>query len=360
MSALRFRFVAPVRLAWAMLLAAPAVADPPRAAADPAGLPQSLRDTGLYESGAALRIRAGNASFTPQYALWSDGTGKRRWLWLPPGSAIDASRPDAWDFPVGTRLWKEFGYAGRPVETRYIERGAEGWRFATYVWNADASDAVLAPRRGIAALPVAAAPRGRYAIPSQDDCLACHGGTTVPVLGVSALQLSPDRDPLAPNGVPPGPSDLDLKALVERGWVRGLPPALLATPPRIAATTALERASLGYLHANCGHCHNTSDLRVPVRLILDQSAAAPAASRADVLRSAVDAPSRYRPAEIAGLAQVITSGRAATSVLVLRMASREAPVQMPPLGSQIPDPQGLALLRRWIDEELPTPLEHTP
>ena len=49
---------------------------------------------------------------------------KRRWISLPPGSAIDASDPDAWAFPVGTRLWKEFSFGGQRVETRYMERQA--------------------------------------------------------------------------------------------------------------------------------------------------------------------------------------------------------------------------------------------
>ncbi len=68
-----------------------------------------------------------------------DGAGKRRWIALPPGTAIDGSDPDGWIFPVGTRLWKEFAF-DRRVETRYLERTSEGWRFATYLWLADVED----------------------------------------------------------------------------------------------------------------------------------------------------------------------------------------------------------------------------
>ena len=39
---------------------------------------------------------------------------------------VDASNPDAWQFPPGTRLWKTFGHAGRAVETRYAELLANG------------------------------------------------------------------------------------------------------------------------------------------------------------------------------------------------------------------------------------------
>ena len=164
-------------------------------------LPQRLSDTGLYVAGSVTTVRADNIAFAPQYPLWSDGTSKRRWIYLPPGTAIDASRIDAWEFPVGTRLWKEFSY-DRRVETRFIERLADGsWRFAAYVWNEAGTDAVLAAEDG-AVLPISAAPGGRYTVPSRNDCLACHEGAPVPVLGFSALQLSPDRDPLAPHAEP--------------------------------------------------------------------------------------------------------------------------------------------------------------
>jgi hypothetical protein len=44
-----------------------------------------------------------------------------------------------------------------------MERRADGsWRYATYVWNADGSDAVVAPRAGVT-VPV---PGGRHTIPA--------------------------------------------------------------------------------------------------------------------------------------------------------------------------------------------------
>ena len=335
-------FALPALLA-AGLVAAAGFGDPG------AGLPQNLRAAGFGGDGAV--------AFSPQYPLWSDGADKERWMRLPPGTAIDASDPDAWQFPPGTQLWKSFSVAGRPVETRYMERAADGsWRFGTYVWNEAGTDAQLAPARGVAALPVATAPGRRYAIPSRTDCLACHASASVPVLGVSALQLSPDRDPLAPGARPPGPQHADLRALVARGWVRGLPRELLEQPPRIAADTPVERAALGYLHGNCAHCHNGSDNRVPVRLTLAQRVRDPRASRDEALRSAVQAPARWRAAD-ADDAVVIHPGHAAASALAQRMQSREKRVQMPPLATQWPDPDGLAVVLRWINQDLTLPKE---
>ncbi len=218
-------------------------------------MPQRLSDTGLYVEGAVKTLRADHFAFVPQYPLWSDGTSKRRWIYLPPRTSIDASLVDAWEFPVGTRLWKEFSY-DRRVETRFMERLADGsWRFATYVWNQEGTDAVLAAEDG-AVLPVSAAPGGRYVVPSRNDCLACHEGPSVPVLGFSALQLSPDRDPLAPHAEPARNDHANLSNLVASGRLRNLPRRYVEQPPRIAAASPTERAALGYLHGNCGHCHN--------------------------------------------------------------------------------------------------------
>ena len=121
----------------------------PQAAAppEPAALPPTLRETGLYADWDAKSIAAANRAFTPQYPLWSDGAHKRRWIYLPPGTTIDGSRPDAWEFPVGTRLWKEFSF-GRRTETRFMVSTPAGWRYASYAWNDDETDAVLAPAAG--------------------------------------------------------------------------------------------------------------------------------------------------------------------------------------------------------------------
>ena len=91
----------PINLATAIAAgAALAVAG---AAADeaPAPLPQTLRAAGLFVAGSTSEVRPELLPFSPQYPLWSDGATKRRWIHLPPGTLIDASDPDAWDFPVG-------------------------------------------------------------------------------------------------------------------------------------------------------------------------------------------------------------------------------------------------------------------
>lgn len=322
--------------------------------------PARLADTGLYADPAARALAPGVLPYAPQYPLWSDGAQKRRFIRLPSGSAVDARDPDAWRFPPGTRFWKEFATPdGRPIETRLMVLGADGatWTFATYVWSADGRDARLAPERGAIA-EVALRPGVPYEVPGVADCRACHEGKPNRVLGFDALQLSPDRDPLAPNAAPPPSGALDLRTLAARGLVRGLSPALLAHPPRIPAATPRARAALGWLHGNCSSCHNARGPLAPMGLSFEQRVAAP--DELPGLRTTVGVPSAYHGG--AGEAPLrIAPGDPGASVLLLRVGSRQPLLQMPPLGSRAADPQAVDLLTAWIRElgSTPSPTQHS-
>ena len=76
------------------------------------------------------------------------------------------------------------------------------------------------------------------------------------VLGFNALQLSDDRDPLAPHAEPLAPDAVTMRALVKTDRLHPPRPELAADPPRIRERDPASRAALGYLSANCGGCHN--------------------------------------------------------------------------------------------------------
>lgn len=327
-------------------------------AVDP--LPERLSDTGLFEPGSVDAVRPGNRSFTPQYPLWSDGATKLRWISLPAGRSIDASRAAAWDFPRGTKLWKEFSVNGRRVETRMIERLDDGnWRFAAYAWNDNQSNATLVPAEKSRKVSL---PDGRrYTIPSEADCRACHEGAAAPVLGFSALQLSMDRDPLAPHAEPARADDLGLNELIAKDLLVGLPRELSDSPPRIAAPTPAGRAVLGYLHANCGQCHvdpklSGSAVPVELQLALDPSDGT-AGTR--TIRTLLESESRYRSAGAADT-RLIVPGTSRSGTLLARMRSRDPRIQMPPLGSAIPDLEAITLIENWIEQDLKDNQETTP
>lgn len=315
--------------------------------------PANLRDTGLYSDFAARTIDTRNLPYSPQYPLWSDGASKRRWIYLPPGTSIDASDPDVWVFPAGTKVWKEFSFGGRPVETRLIEILESGeMRFASYAWNADGSDAVLAPAQGLKG--VAEIQSGvRHDIPGVLDCQACHVNRRAEVLGFSALQLSPERDPNAPHAEPVAEGMINLEVLTQRKLIRSHPAQWKRHPPRLSAASSTARAALGYLHANCGNCHNPAGSLETLNLLLRCSVAANAVSE-PALETAVNKRGRYRiPHLAAGETFLIRPGDPERSAVLYRMSSRNPFHQMPPLATKLTDTEAVQLVRLWIEVDLP-------
>lgn len=314
-------------------------------------LPSRLSQTSLYSDFASRTIDPKNLAYSPQYPLWSDGAAKRRWIYLPPGRTIDASDPDVWLFPAGTRVWKEFSFGGRLVETRLLEEldGGE-WRFASYAWNADQSEAVLAPAEGLREV-AEIQPGVRHDIPGVRDCQACHVNRRMEVLGFSALQLSPERDPDATPAEPSVPGLISLKTLIERKLLRSYPAGWLENPPRIRASSPTGRAALGYLHANCGNCHNPAGSLDVLNLLLRYSVA-PGPPGESAITTAVDRKGRFRiPGAGPDETYLIRPGDPAHSAVLFRMSSRSPFYQMPPLATKLVDAAAVDLVRRWILED---------
>ncbi len=309
--------------------------------------PSSLGSTGLYSDFANKRVDPANLHYSPQYPLWSDGASKRRWIRLPPGTAIDASDPDVWLFPAGTKIWKEFSFGGHRVETRLIESLGKGeLRFAAYAWNAAETEARLAPETGLAAA-VEIAPGIRHDIPSVYDCRACHVSRIAEVLGFSALQLSPDRDPDAPHGEAVTSQMVNLGSIIGGGLLRSFPAEWRDRPPRIPAEPTA-RAALGILHANCGNCHNANSPLVARGLVLRHSVAQGATGEPAIV-TGFNMPTHYPiPGVAPGEAMMIRPGDPARSAVVFRMSTRNPLRQMPPLGTKIVDAESVAAIERWI------------
>ncbi|GLH67695.1 c-type cytochrome domain-containing protein [Geothrix edaphica] len=294
--------------------------------------PRLLSQTGLYAAPGVVAAR--NLAYAPQYPLWTDGAAKARWIHLP--AAIDGRDEAGWVFPVGTKAWKEFAFGGRKVETRLLwKTGPRTWVFASYAWNEAQTDAVLVPEGG---LPDAAevAPGLRHGIPSRADCRDCHGQERVEVLGFTALQLSPDRDPGALHGEPLRPGMVTLKELVARRLLQGARPDLLTRPPRIEAEPAT-RTALGYLQANCATCHR-ADRPIPG---LDLDLRPQAALRTALAPGSFPVPGQPE-------SRILSPGHPERSALLHRMASRNPVAQMPPLGTVRVDRAAVDHVRRWI------------
>lgn len=272
---------------------------------------------------------------------------KSRWVRLPPGTAIDARTVDGWEFPVGTRFWKEFAFDGRKVETRLLWRSsAAGWTFASYRWDEAQTDAELVPAAGAAHLVEVARGR-RHSIPSVDDCRACHDSARTELLGFTALQLSTDRDPLAPHAEPLAPGMVTLRTLVDERLLEPARPELVAVPPRIPAPDARTRAVLGYLSTNCGSCHNEESTIANLGLLLK----APLVPSPEAVQRLFRPTAKWQiPRAPDGASAFVTPGVPDLSALLVRMRSRRPSSHMPPLGTVLHDEAAIALVDGWIRE----------
>jgi hypothetical protein len=290
--------------------------------------PDRLEDTGLYADFAGGVLADGVRGYTTEHVLWADGATKQRWIWLPPGSTIDTSDMDYWVYPEGTKVWKEFTRDGVRVETRYLSKlPGGGWYAMAYAWN-PAQDATAAvPAGATDALGTA------HDIPKEGDCGKCHDRGPDWVLGFSAIQLDHTL------------AGVTLDTLVSE--------SLLSDPPDGTApfftipgdpTTA---QALGYLHANCGGCHNPrGDVRdvVPLELRLEV-ARLDDVSNTPTYQTAVDQDTALTP--MGGLTKLVASGDPSMSIVHDRMSRRDMR-QMPPLASSDVDAAALAIIDAWI------------
>lgn len=311
-------------------------------------VPQRLSETGLYRPDGSVDPR--NRPFAPQYPLWTDGAAKSRWIRLPEGAAVDVSDVDAWRFPPGTTVWKEFAWGGRKVETRMIRIEADGQpTFATYVWTEDQTDALLAPEEGVpAAFEIA--PRKRHSIPGAADCASCHGSAPSPLLGFGALQLSDDRDPNAPHAEALPAGAVTLRTLVEQNLLRPARPELALRPPRIRESDPEARSALGYLSANCGGCHNGVGPLARLGFTLLHDVAGDPGAPEPAVATAVGRRGRFVvPGAPPDSTFLVAPGAPDRSAVIHRMRSRRPSSQMPPLGTVVQDTRAVELVRKWIE-----------
>jgi hypothetical protein len=290
--------------------------------------PTKLSETGLFTDIATETLAEGVREFTPAHQLWSDGATKRRWIYLPPNSYIDSYRMDFWRYPVGTKLWKEFSRDGVRVETRLIHKYAQDeWFMVAFEWNEDETDAIAVPEGRMNA-------RGtEHDVPDRDTCKKCHDGMPDKVLGFSAVQLSHD-----------GPG-VTLAQLIEEKLFN-VPPSDPLTIPG----NETERAALGYLHANCGHCHNNSDASVPyakgIKVEFWLHADQLTEPSATATYQTTIGQNTQSSSGIGGVR--VVPGDLDSSVLYQRFMSTDPLLRMPPAGTEIRDMAGQEIIEAWV------------
>ena len=199
------------------------------------------------------------------------------------------------------------------------------WWEAPYVWKADGSDAVATLGGVDDALG------SMHKVPTQIDCKNCHGDVSDVLIGVSAFQLSD----------PASPTTSAIAALASAGRLTNPVPADLDVPG-----TGVAQAALGYLHANCGHCHNdqaiklNTQTKMRLRLLVGQTqdqTGAYATTVGTIMKHPLEG----------GVTDVLVKGDPDHSGLWLRMDRRDY-YGMPPAGTQVVDEAGVDTVRQWI------------
>lgn len=276
-------------------------------------LPEKLSETCLYDS--RHEINKELLAYKPEHVLWSDNAAKERWIFLP--QPIDTREMNNWRFPVGTRTFKQFSLNGKKLETRIFVKTQEGsgvraWRMSSYIWNEAQTEATInyAGAQNILGTD--------HDVPSQRQCIMCHMGASDANLSFSAFQQLKFLPELARQNIFTHPPKGEIK--------------IEATP--------LQRAAVGYLHANCAHCHSPNGMAGFINLSYDINTIS--LKDAGVYKTAVNKPSRRTSLKI------IDAGNPEKSFLYQRISNRGSALQMPPLATEKVDETGSAIIYQWI------------
>lgn len=299
------------------------------------GLPEKLSQTGMYVGGDPNRLAPDLIPFAPQFALWTDGLAKRRWIRLPAQTQLKWTGDDSFEFPVGTQMFKEFSYGAR-VETRVLIKGPTRWEYGTYLWDQNQKDARLVKHDE--SITVSLGDRIRHRIPSPHACAACHaGGAEMPV-GFSPLQLS--DQPLR--------ARKQASATLRSLWAAGKLDRIPEQDPKWPARHGVEAYALGYLYANCASCHRPGGRAAQFGMDFRFSFAANTWKELPAFQTVVGKSSGFQIPGVGPETQRIFPGSPQKSSVLHRMSLEGGP-QMPPMGRSIADTNGAAWVQRWIE-----------
>lgn len=195
-------------------------------------------------------------------ALFTDYTEKQRLLKLPAGTKMTAKDDGLPNFPEGTILAKTFYYtaaqtkdAQRIIETRILIKYKQKWNAATYQWNEEQTEALLANNGATIPIDIVI-PNGEnkeinYKIPNTFQCYDCHrsGSDMVPI-GPKLRNLNVD---IFTNNN----SVSQLDQLSKKGLLAIAPNTSISKLPNYKDTSlSLEKKARAYFEINCAHCHN--------------------------------------------------------------------------------------------------------
>lgn len=338
--------------------------------AKPSEFPRKLSQTGLFASVRSHTLAEGVVPFAVNAPMWEDGATAERFVALPNSTKVvwfpqRVSVPGSifarqFEFPANAVLGRTVSSESEPgsaasrkrLETQLLHFDGKQWRGYTYAWNAGQTDADLVPAEGGesgVAVDDPTHPGGKTSqtrpFGSRAQCAVCHNPWAEHTLAFNVPQLNRVVGTAAGRANQLSAfASLGLLARVDKGGEPLPPPsaAEVANFPALAdpfdPTAPTDSRARSYLHANCSHCHRfggggSVDLELHAFADLGTTKTlglGPA-------RGGFDLPDP----------KVIAPGEPHRSVLLYRMA-KFGRGRMPHLGSEVPDPHGVALIQEWI------------
>lgn len=290
--------------------------------------PRTLAEFGFFTD-AAGRVPAQRVTpYELNVPLWSDGADKLRYIYLPEGTRLEADGEGLLKFPIGAAIIKSFAFGEgadqRLIETRVLLHRADGWAALPYRWNAEQTEATLALAGGRLDVTTPAGEAISYRIPNKNQCKECHSlnGAVIPI----------------------GPKARNMAQSWLAAMLPQVPPHADSLPHwNTRASGPAEPLARAYLDVNCAHCHQPGGMASNSGLDLrwEQSDR----QAIGIFKRPVAAGRGAGGHEFA-----IVPGAPDQSILAHRLASAEPGVAMPELGKSSVDPDGVAVVRRWILE----------
>ncbi len=329
-----------------------------------ATFPQNLSETGLFEELKSLKPAAGVRPYDVNVPLWADNATAVRHMAVPPGANAEIdSNTGRWRLPDGSVAARTVSLktadspAPRRMETQILLKQEGAWAAYSYIWNAEGTDAKLAPPEG-ASIPVTLVDEtldgekfaSRYRVAARSECALCHNPW------VEAKTTVYGRQSASPLGLLRAQLDHPDPARHEKyrdllTWATGKPAEIKAPDPDRTLfdvhekTVSPERRARSWLAVHCSQCHDFN-AGGAATIVLDPWA------KPDALRLLNVKPQQGDM----GLGQdafLVKPGVPESSVLFGRIA-KAGSGHMPRLGSREIDRSGVELVASWIESIEPS------
>lgn len=289
--------------------------------------------------------------YEPISALFSDYAHKKRFVWMPEGSAAtfdtDAT---SLHFPNGAALIKNFYYESvqpgnltKLIETRLMIMIDGEWLFANYVWNEEQTEAFYDMEGSF--VPVSWLQNGQpkevnYRVPNGVECVTCHNSSEIP------LPIGTKPQHLNKNYTYADGTKNQLQKWKEVGYLTEFPNQINTLVNYLDESQDLEKRVRSYLDINCAHCHSENgfcNYRV-MRFGFEKT------HEHDNLGicKVPDEDISHWP-EVGDPTHIIFPGDHEKSVIYYRLNTTEESYRMPLRGRTLIHEEGVEMIREWID-----------